>query len=300
MSRGTRPFVDRPIADGVAAATAAAAAADEWGLAAPTVLRIGMNAIYRCDDVVLRVSSPTAPATVAIELAELLRDHGVPVPPPARSEPIVVDELTVTAWPFLAAVDAPIDWATVGHHVRRVHQLAASDLPPELPTPSPVDFAWWDFDRLLTETSVRLDAAAEAGLEATIDRHRGWNTFEAHDTVVCHGDVHPGNVVQTADGPVLIDWDLLCLAPAGWDHAPLITITERWGAPEGVYEAFASGYGASMRSDRWAADFAELRLVAATLMRVKASLRDEAAWPEAERRLRHWRGDPDAPRWSAV
>ena len=39
----------------------------------------------------------------------------------------------------------------------------------------------------------------------------------------------------------------------------------------GEYEEFASGYGASLRGDPAAEAFAELRLVAATLMRVKAA-----------------------------
>ena len=104
---------------------------------------------------------------------------------------------------------------------------------------------------------------------------------------------------MTADGPVLIDWDLLCLAPAGWDHAPLMTWTERWGGDPGVYEAFADGTGGSLRGDRHAEAFAELRLVAATLMRVKAALDDPAARSEADRRLAHWRGVEDAPTWRA-
>ena len=36
---------------------------------------------------------------------------------------------------------------------------------------------------------------------------------------LCHGDVHPGNVIMTADGPKLIDWDGATRAPAGVDLA---------------------------------------------------------------------------------
>jgi hypothetical protein len=42
-----------------------------------------------------------------------------------------------------------------------------------------------------------------------------------------------------------------------------------------------------------------LRNVAATLMRVRAGRHDPAVRQEAERRLRYWRGDPDAPQWRA-
>jgi hypothetical protein len=99
------------------------------------------------------------------------------------------------------------------------------------------------------------------------------------------------------DGPVLIDWDLLCRAPAGWDHAPMMTWGERWGGTGAEYPAFAAGYGRSLRGDPWAEAFAELRLVAATLMRVRAASGDEVATVEARRRLRYWAGDPDAPAW---
>jgi hypothetical protein len=67
-----------------------------------------------------------------------------------------------------------------------------------------------------------------------------------------------------------------------------------------VYEAFADGYGVSLRGEPVTEALAELRLVAATLMRVKAARFDPTAAAEAERRLRYWRGDPDAPAWTAV
>jgi hypothetical protein len=43
-----------------------------------------------------------------------------------------------------------------------------------------------------------------------------------------------------------------------------------------------------------------VRLVAATLMRLRAGRADPAAMPEAARRLAYWRGEPDAPPWTAV
>ena len=81
---------------------------------------------------------------------------------------------------------------------------------------------------------------------------------------MCHGDVHPGNVVMTAAGPVLLDWDLLCRGPPGWDHAMLLRLP-RWGRPARWYEEFAAGYGRSLADDPVTIAIAELRLVAATL-----------------------------------
>ena len=150
----------------------------------------------------------------------------------------------------------------------------------------------------MADVGAEIDAAARAGLDEAIVRNAAWRRLDgAH--VVCHGDVHPGNVVMTADGPVLIDWDLMCTAPAGWDHAMLLTLAERWGGDTGAYPAFADGYGESMADDVTTRRFAELRNVAATLMRVRAGRTDAVARSEAERRLRYWRGDTDAPPWQA-
>jgi hypothetical protein len=91
----------------------------------------------------------------------------------------------------------------------------------------------------------------------------------------------------------------MCAAPAGWDHAMLLTLAERWGGEAGAYRAFADGYGVSMADDVATRRFAELRNVAATLMRVRAARTDPVARSEAVRRLRYWRGEPDAPVWQA-
>ncbi|HEY7576643.1 MAG TPA: phosphotransferase [Acetobacteraceae bacterium] len=50
---------------------------------------------------------------------------------------------------------------------------------------------------------------------------------------LCHGDLHPGNVIMTADGPRLIDWGGATRAPAGLDLACCHFIHSEL-APEGV------------------------------------------------------------------
>ncbi len=100
-----------------------------------------------------------------------------------------------------------------------------------VPLPSPAVFPWWNFEALLDRAGPGLDHGAREGLEAAIDRHRRWHEFD--EVVVCHGDVHPGNVLMTADGPVLIDWDLLCLAPPGWDHGPMLFVRRSVGRSAG-------------------------------------------------------------------
>ena len=41
----------------------------------------------------------------------------------------------------------------------------------------------------------------------------------ATDDVLCHSDLHPGNVIMTAEGPRLIDWLGAARAPAGYEIA---------------------------------------------------------------------------------
>jgi hypothetical protein len=297
VTTSLRAYVDRPVTDLELATDAALTAASVWHLERPELLRVGMNAIFAAGPVVLRVSAPTAPAEVSLELAAFWSERGVRVPEAARDDAVQVGQLSVTAWERIADSTTPIDWEQVGALVRRVHQTDPTTLPPGVPLPVSASFPWWDFQSLLERTDGYLDAAAASGLRATIDRHRDWRNFD--DLVVCHGDVHPGNVMMRGNRAVLLDWDLLCSAPPGWDHAPMMTWAERWGGEPGTYEAFAGGYGRSLRGEPVALGLAELRLVAATLMRVIAGITDPSARPEAERRLRFWRGDPDAPSWAA-
>lgn len=293
------PFVAQPPGDPVEVREVAVAAAAHWGLPEPDLMRTGMNALFTAgDEVVLRVGRPTADPAAAVWLADVLSAHGLRVPRFVRDEPFVAGPRSVHAIAREEPVGA-IDWVEVGAMVARLHAIDPAEVADRYPTPWCGSFPWWDFDALLDDVGALVDADARAGIDAALARHAAWPE-RVEEVVLCHGDVHPGNVIPTAAGPVLIDWDLLCTGPPGWDHAPLMTWTARWGGDVGVYEAFAEGYGRSMRGDPVAESLAELRLLAATLMRVRAARSDPAAAAEAERRLRLWRGEPDAPPWTAV
>ena len=294
-----RPFVDRAMSEDHLADQAVAHAVEAWGLPPASLLRTGMNALYACGDVVLRVGHSTAPAHLAHDLADVMQAHGVPTVTPLTGLALDVDGVAVTAWRRVADIEAPTDWAVVGAAVRRVHEIGRDEIPAGYPVPSPTDFPWWDFDSLLAEVSDLLDDRSRRGLRSVIGRDDGWRTAVRAGTVICHGDVHPGNVLVSPTGPLLIDWDLLCRASPAWDHAMLTTYAERWGGDPHVYPAFAEGYGVDLADDELTRTLAELRNVAATLMRVRAGRTNPAARDEAERRLRFWRGDPDAPIWNA-
>lgn len=294
-----RPYVDRPVTDVDAAADVAARFGRTHGLGETELLRVGMNAIFATDDVVVRVGRATSPARCAHELAGAMIGAGVPTAAPIAGLAEDVGEFAVTAWERLRPIDEPIDWVAVGRSVARIHAIRPDALPHEYPLPTPDRFPWWDFDALVDELSDRIDAAALAGLKSAAAEGRWWLEDIGDGAVVCHGDVHPGNVLMTDEGPRLIDFDLLCLAAPAWDHAMLTTYADRWGGDPGVYDAFADGYGRSLADDQLTTTLGVLRNVASTLMRVRAGITDEGARVEAERRLRYWRGDPGAPVWCA-
>ncbi|MDP9463361.1 MAG: aminoglycoside phosphotransferase family protein [Actinomycetota bacterium] len=294
------PFVAAPPGDLESVTRSAELAAGNWGFAAPEFLRMGMNGIFAAGDgVLLRVSRPTAPPEQAIWLAGVLTRFGLRVPTYLRDQPFVTDDHAVFA--IGAVVErGPVDWTAVGEMIARLHRLDRSEVAPGYPLPFCGDFPWWSFASMITEVGADLDSVSRGGIDAAIARCLPLLTEQrAISSLVCHGDVHPGNVIQSADGPVLLDWDLLCRGPAAWDHAPLLTWTQRWGGEPGIYEAFAEGYGSSLRGDAVAEAIAELRLVAATLMRVRAARASPSAADEAELRLRYWRGEADSPMWRA-
>src|SRR3954453_3619281 len=124
-----RPFVDQPVGNAEAAHVLAAHVADTLHLAEPTLLRVGMNALFRAGDVVVRVGRPSAPARLSIDLAVRLRDPGIAVPAPAVADVFADGELSATCWRWLPDSGRSIDWHEVGAIVRRVHALSGADLP---------------------------------------------------------------------------------------------------------------------------------------------------------------------------
>lgn len=299
--RADAPFVDRPIGDDAVARRVAARLAAELGGPSPQLLRAAMNATYECGEVVIRVARPTAPAASAYELADVLVDAGIRVPAPTPGR-LVVEEsgLAATAWQRVPATGGPVDWRAVGEMVGRLHALDPVTVG-RYPTPPASTFPWWRFAAMLDTVRSLVDEDSFAALQAAADRAAGWEEARGGESgwVLCHGDVHHHNVIAGPDGPVLLDWDLLCLAPPEWDHAPLRAMVARWGAEAGWYRDFAAG-AADDVDEELAARLTAGRLLAATLLRVVAEGPDRPAGSEASRRLAWWRGDPAAPAWAVV
>jgi Phosphotransferase enzyme family len=291
------PLVVDPPPDRDAVFEAAAVGAEHWHLPDPELVRIGQNGVFVAGSVIVRVGVTTAPIGKAITFAERLRADGIRVAAPARRDWVEHAGLSVSAWERIEFDPAArVDWEFVGHTVARVNAIDPVSV--DHPLPFCAQFPWWDFATMLREADAA-DDSAQSGMHRAYDEHRWWiDKTRPEPVVLCHGDVHPGNVLVDGAGPVLIDWDLLCVGPREWDHAPLLRWTDRWGGESGTYEAFLTGYGQHI-DDELADAIAETRLLVATLMRLRRARVDPNARDEAFRRLAYWRGEPDAPMWRA-
>jgi Phosphotransferase enzyme family len=184
--------------------------------------------------------------------------------------------------------------------------LRAEGFPVAAPVAGPelIDDAPWlavEENLALAEAADVVEADGIAALRRQCMQLRGWpDQARREDLVVCHGDVHPRNVLMHDDGVVLIDWDAICLGPPAWDHAALMTWPERWGGAPSTYSDFARGYGADLRDGPLAQQLATLRLLAPTINMIINGARDPICAAEARGRIRYWLGDPDAPSWTPL
>lgn len=55
-----------------------------------------------------------------------------------------------------------------------------------------------------------------------------------YGNILCHGDFHPGNIIITSNGPVIIDWMTVSQGVPSGDVARTSTILEAAKAPEGT------------------------------------------------------------------
>lgn len=284
-----------------AAAVAARVAADRGVSGDVVLLRSGMNHVFRIGEVVLRVGAAGVDGPAHVELARWLLDAGLPVARPL-DDAGVVDGLVVTAWEHIdQPPGAAIDYEQLGAAIARLHRIDPERLPARTALPWCGQADWLQLEAVLA----RAAASGVVGDDdlALLGRQCGeladWQQqARVAPSVVCHGDVHPQNVLMRSDGRIaILDWDNLCLGPAAWDHAALLTWEERWGGQPGTYEAFAAGYGADLRRSPMAQLLARVRLLAPTLNKVVQGADDPERAAEARRRMRYWRGDPHAPPW---
>jgi Ser/Thr protein kinase RdoA (MazF antagonist) len=283
-----------------AAAAAAAEAAVRLGLSGrPTLLRSGAHHVLRVDDGVLRVAVNDRDARAQVALVRLLAREGLPVPRPL-SEPVTIRGLCVTAWEHLDT-RRPVDYRRLGAAISVLHELPRCTFVDVVRLPWCADAPWLQLEDNL-ESAARASVVTDDDirvLRRAVDDVKNWgDAARSEASVVCHGDLHPLNLAMRGDQTVILDWDAICLGPAAWDHAALLTWAERWGGHPADYANFAAGYGLDFRGSELAALLARVRLLAPTINMITAGASSTRLAAEARLRMRYWHGERGALRWN--
>lgn len=274
-----------------------------WGLGtAPAVLlRLGTNASYRIGDVVVRVAPrdhPLAAAERELGLARFLERSGVPaVRPVALAQPAQIDGHPVTAWEWVPHDPASVvDGRAFGTLLRAFHDATENY---DGPLPG------WPQAALIGGriAGLRANPALTAGevdrLQQRLDELLAAIGQDTDGHRPIHGDAHPGNVIVGPDGPLLLDFDLVCRGPRPWDLAPAALHARRYGGSAAWLAALREGYGPPVRADEEL--YVGLRELASAVWLLAAETADDPAGrsAEADVRLRAFDGEPDPPTWGA-
>ncbi len=152
-------------------------------------------------DRVVKVPLPGTPDAwirCEAEFSAAVRSLGLPVPEVHDvtvhdGRLVVVYERIHGRSMWLRICDQPSTAAPMGELLAQLHLLVMTRIPPmALPRQR---------DRLACK--IRM-SAAELGDDA--ERACARLPHSSSPLQLCHGDLHPGNVIMSADGPVLLDW----------------------------------------------------------------------------------------------
>jgi hypothetical protein len=267
-------------------------------------IRLGENAIYRLpDQVVVRIGrgGQITAADKEVAVSRWLASVGVRAVETLAGidQPVVIDGAPVTFWRELPEHrhGRPPEVAGV------LRQLHTSPLPTEFDLPRLAPFV---------RLRERIDAATSLSEDdRTWLRHQLAHLTNAfadlptglrHSAI--HGDAWAGNVVVTADGPVLLDLERFSLGPPEWDLVSTAVRFTTFGTMTAdQYEAFANAYGHDVLT--WSGfeilrDIRELRVTCYAAQRASEdpSLHSEAALRVAS--LRGSRGPRPWPEWKPL
>lgn len=265
------------------------------------LLRRGVNHVYEANDAVIRVSATAEDALRHVEIAREVAALGIPGPVPLE-DATSLEGLGVTIWQRVEPAQGElVNYERVGEVIAVLHACRVERLRRRVRLPWCGEPASLQLDDVLAEIGRRglLDDEDLTILQSECGQRRDWHERARRDgaLVACHGDLHPNNIIQTANGPVILDWDGLCLGPPAWDHALLLSWPSRWGGHPDTYRDFARGSGSDLRTSPLARVLTETRLLAVTLNMVLAGEHDSQRAEEACRRLRYWRRETNAPPW---
>ena len=213
-----------------------------------------------------------------------LADRGLPVVRPSGMlppGPHSHDGMRVTFWELVEPDEgAELDAVGAGEGLRAIHE-ALTGYPEPLPYLEPGGEIRAILGRLTT-----LDERDVALLEAELERVESELAALGRPRQPVHGDAHSFNVVQTAAGPIWVDFEDASIGPREWDLAALVAHTHV-EPPRPEAARILDAYG---EVDRAALEpFTLLRLLWVTAWGAFGAERSPARRPRTEMRLSFWR-----------
>jgi len=272
---------------------------DDWRL-----IRIGHCAIIALPShgLVARIARPGQAAehsAAEMAFARFLHRRGLPVVPPAdeiTARPIETGGGAVTFWPLLESSGREIDWPALGRALRWIHSLTPPDRMLSLWDPVgrvEARLERYRSGRRPRAEYIRLVSEACAWARCSIGRS------VATTAGLVHGD--PTNVIMTAAGLVLIDFDLCGLGPPLWDVASVAVRDRRFGLSRGDLDGFYTAYGFDPVARDAFEDLVRLREVLDCSFALSAVRGNESAVDqELEIRIRALRDPADRSRWKPL
>lgn len=260
------------------------------------LLRFRRNAVFFLPyaQLAARVTfEPRARVQAEWRLLRFLDAAGVRAPR-VVCEPVSCGSATVLLTRWEERADAPVRWERAGEVAAAAHEALGGWRGP-LPG-GRIDLIGQAQDRLRRLADRWPDPADVALLGAHLKRLNGSALSNSPlGEGVVHGDLHADNLLVSARGLVLLDWELAGIAPREWDFAA-VGCAQRFFGQEGAVDAFAAGYGRDPGEVVW--ELVELRALLITAGQMLAA-HTPAARTQAKRRLAYWRtGRLDQP-WDA-
>lgn len=286
--------------DSLAEALNAVCAAAGLDPAGARLLRCTNNAVFELADqpLVVRIVASNAlrhRVDKVVRVATWLAEHEVPAVrlAPGIVQPVRAGRYLATVWEAAQPGGPRQRGRDLAKLLRRLHELPEPSF--RLPAWEPLD----DVRRRIGEA----DGLDAADLTFLLNRYDEVSARLAaveftRPPVLLHGDAHLGNLIPTASGPILCDFDSSCLGPPEWDLTPLAVGVVRFGEPAGRYREFVRTYGMDVtRSPAFQVlrEVRELKLITSVLPIL--SSRPEVR-PELFRRLADVRRGDTSARWA--
>ncbi len=293
-------------ADGIATVTAAAAREAGLRTAGARLVKFTNNAVVLLPaaGAVLRIAGSAevrsrVPAVVST--ARWMAARGLPAVRllPGVPQPLEVAGHLVTVWCAVQPPSRPRD-ATIEDLAGILRELHAVEAPP------PAGVGRWDLvgtlrrrlaeaDHLPADDAAFLAAELE-DVEAGLTGLAGVRPLLPPGLV--HGDAFAGNVVASASGAVLCDFDGVGIGPREWDLVPVAVGALRFGYAHDLQQRFARAYGVDVTAWPGFGVLRRLRELQLVTSVVPVLAANPALRPQWRLRLESLRRRDASVRWS--